>query len=452
MLLGLRDSHNRYRTIWVGTVDSSPAIVAIVPGLVVPRENGFWRIDVEQVRCGSLGQYSVDEVRLRAPGSTASARLTMDCESAARASCGESYPVGAGLELERWITYAGPTHLAEVFRSAGSCEQDLSEETGYAVHELDHPERDVPIEAAFSADGMEDLESAARMSLVCETDDLDCIDSQSGYRVSRGAGWGIVRDVSQWSVVVSLSSPGSDPEIPLPVVPGVRPPAAMLGSTGDEEIAIVPEGLPEGDRSISPQRDMAVVRTDRMVAYRVVAGAVEGPPLAIPARSDEQMVIVQWASRSQAESWNAALTNEVAATATGIGRVAWLQGCWEAVSQDRIIEEHWTAPRGESMMGVSRTLRDGALADYELMVLREEGDGLVFEAHPSGLSMVAFAATTIGEQSVVFENPQHDFPQRIGYERQGERLLSWIEGTQNAEVTRFEFPYRRAACPGEPMP
>ena len=36
----------------------------------------------------------------------------------------------------------------------------------------------------------------------------------------------------------------------------------------------------------------------------------------------------------------------VVAQPAGIQRVAWLQGCWEAVSPERTIEEQWMAPRG----------------------------------------------------------------------------------------------------------
>ena len=43
--------------------------------------------------------------------------------------------------------------------------------------------------------------------------------------------------------------------------------------------------------------------------------------------------------------------------ASGIQRVAWLQGCWEAASPERVVDEHWMAPRGTSMVGVARTVR-----------------------------------------------------------------------------------------------
>jgi hypothetical protein len=56
----------------------------------------------------------------------------------------------------------------------------------------------------------------------------------------------------------------------------------------------------------------------------------------------------------------------------------------------------------------------------------------------------------VGERSVVFENLRHDFPQRIGYERTAaDRLLAWIEGPQDGQMKRIEYPYSRVACPGD---
>ena len=50
--------------------------------------------------------------------------------------------------------------------------------------------------------------------------------------------------------------------------------------------------------------------------------------------------------------------------ADGIERLAWLQGCWEMVSPQRIVEEQWMSPRGGSMLGMSRTVRGDALVEY----------------------------------------------------------------------------------------
>ena len=101
------------------------------------------------------------------------------------------------------------------------------------------------------------------------------------------------------------------------------------------------------------------------------------------------------------------------------------------------------------MVGLSRTVRGDELVTYELVVIRERGDRLVYVAHPSGQPSAEFLSTSLSEGSVVFENPGHDFPQRIGYRRQGPSLGAWIEGTKDGQARRVEFPYRRAACPGD---
>jgi len=133
-----------------------------------------------------------------------------------------------------------------------------------------------------------------------------------------------------------------------------------------------------------------------------------------------------------------------------VERVAWLQGCWETVSPQRTVEEQWMAPRGGSMIGMGRTLRGGALVEYEIVVIRQQGNQLAYDAHPSGQPSAVFVTNTVSDSLVVFENPQHDFPQKIGYQRTGpDSLLAWVEGTQKGQTRRIEFPYRRAMCPGK---
>ena len=135
-----------------------------------------------------------------------------------------------------------------------------------------------------------------------------------------------------------------------------------------------------------------------------------------------------------------------AAQGSGIQRAAWLQGCWELTSPGRSVEESWTAAKGGSMIGVSRTIRDGKTTAYEMVVMREEGERLAYEAYPSDQDPATFLSTRISESELVFENPEHDFPQEVGYRRSGNGLLAWIRGTQDGKDRRIEFPYIRARC------
>ena len=136
-----------------------------------------------------------------------------------------------------------------------------------------------------------------------------------------------------------------------------------------------------------------------------------------------------------------------AAPPSGIQRVAWLQGCWEAAFPDRMVEERWMPPRGGTMLGVSRTVRGNQLAEYELVVLRERGEQLAYEAHPSGQPGATFLSDSVSDSAVVFVNPGHDFPKRIGYERTGDgQLLAWIDGGADSERPRIDYPFKRVAC------
>ena len=130
-----------------------------------------------------------------------------------------------------------------------------------------------------------------------------------------------------------------------------------------------------------------------------------------------------------------------------VGRVAWLQGCWRSTRGETTIEEQWMAPRGGAMLGMGRTVRGSTLAEYELVLIKEHEGRLAYEAHPSGQPTATFMATTASDSSVVFENPQHDFPQRVGYRRNGaDALDAWIEGQANGKSRRVDFSYQRARC------
>jgi Domain of unknown function (DUF6265) len=135
--------------------------------------------------------------------------------------------------------------------------------------------------------------------------------------------------------------------------------------------------------------------------------------------------------------------------ASAIDRIAWLQGCWERASTRGTVEEQWMAPRGGCMIGVGRTVRGDSLFEYEMVVVRRRGEHLEYEAHPSGQPSAVFLSRTLTDSTVVFENLEHDFPQRVGYQRAGrDSVLAWIEGIVDGKARRVDFPYRRAVCPG----
>lgn len=136
------------------------------------------------------------------------------------------------------------------------------------------------------------------------------------------------------------------------------------------------------------------------------------------------------------------------AQSADINSLGWLAGCWENAGPSTISEEQWMKPLGGSMIGMSRTVKDGKTRWHEFLQIRQSGDSLVYIADPSGQNKTVFRAITITADEVVFENPEHDFPQRIIYHLNDDGSLdARIEGVQKGKERVEHFPYARVQCP-----
>lgn len=131
-----------------------------------------------------------------------------------------------------------------------------------------------------------------------------------------------------------------------------------------------------------------------------------------------------------------------------VARLDWLAGCWRLDSPRRVVEEQWMAPAGGVMLGMSRTLVGDRTVEHEFVVIRQDEGRLTYTAHPSSQSPATFTARQVSGDEVLFENPQHDFPQRIRYRRQADQLVASIEGTRDGRARTVQFAYARVACAG----
>ncbi|MGE3108631.1 MAG: DUF6265 family protein [Phycisphaerales bacterium] len=111
-----------------------------------------------------------------------------------------------------------------------------------------------------------------------------------------------------------------------------------------------------------------------------------------------------------------------------LDRAGFLAGTWRSASEGSIIEEHWSEPAGDGMIGYSRTIKPetatgGRLAQFEFLRLSakagpEGADAgeLTYIAAPGGrYPPTAFTMTGSAPGRLIFENPAHDFPQKIEY-------------------------------------
>ena len=137
-----------------------------------------------------------------------------------------------------------------------------------------------------------------------------------------------------------------------------------------------------------------------------------------------------------------------AAADSPLNALTWLAGCWFGRSGKNEFREHWMRPAGGLMMGMGRTTSDGKLQSYEAMRIELDATGVpVFVAKPSGQPEASFKSVKADATSIVFENPTHDFPQRVKYQLKPDGTLdARIEGNLKGREARIEFPMRRASC------
>jgi hypothetical protein len=130
-----------------------------------------------------------------------------------------------------------------------------------------------------------------------------------------------------------------------------------------------------------------------------------------------------------------------------LAQLGWLHGCWAAEGGEPGSLEQWMAPAGGTMLGMSRTVKGGKTVEHEFLQLRAVDGKLAYVAHPSGQAPAAFPLRSLAADEAVFENPAHDFPQRIIYRRLGQDgLRARIEGTRNGAPRGRDFPMKRVAC------
>jgi hypothetical protein len=127
-----------------------------------------------------------------------------------------------------------------------------------------------------------------------------------------------------------------------------------------------------------------------------------------------------------------------------VGDLAWMSGRWESLTvRGRWTEESWSTPRGEVMLGYSRTGTGDELREFEFLRLQAGADGVpAYHAQPGGRPAVAFRLVAREGSSATFENPAHDFPQRIRYVRTGDTMVATISALDGSNAMSWTFRRR----------
>jgi hypothetical protein len=138
----------------------------------------------------------------------------------------------------------------------------------------------------------------------------------------------------------------------------------------------------------------------------------------------------------------------VAATPLEPQAPAWLAGQWCSQSDKEIIEEHWMPASGNFMLGMSRTGTASKTKSFEYMRIHIVEGKLALIVQPGGGKPTVFKQTVVEKNWVRFENPAHDFPKRIEYRRNKNKLTAVIAGPgEGGREMEISFHYQVCAQP-----
>ena len=138
----------------------------------------------------------------------------------------------------------------------------------------------------------------------------------------------------------------------------------------------------------------------------------------------------------------------VASQSPTVTSLTWLNGCWERTTRTGRGIEQWTPGASGELIGRARLISDAGDRETERLRIFRRGDSLMYEAHPVDQQLTLFALRSYSADSLVFENPAHDFPQRIVYHRVGADSLIAVVGTIAGTGRPLRFAFKKAAeCP-----
>jgi hypothetical protein len=118
--------------------------------------------------------------------------------------------------------------------------------------------------------------------------------------------------------------------------------------------------------------------------------------------------------------------------------MSWLAGTWQ--SKDFVTT--YTLPEGGTLMSVSRYFKDGRTTFFEFEHFAVTDSAVVLTPFPGGKRSVSFRMVDYdpARRRAVFENPAHDFPKQLVYQRAAkDSLYIDLSGDENGAYREEHF-------------
>ena len=128
-------------------------------------------------------------------------------------------------------------------------------------------------------------------------------------------------------------------------------------------------------------------------------------------------------------------------------KLDWLIGSWTGEIKESIFNETWEKVNDSLFSGQSYVIKGGDTISRETISLQLQDTSVFYIPLVEGQNdnkPVYFKLTFSDNTYAVFENPGHDFPQKITYKlTNGDSLTATISGLQEGKDRCISFPMKR---------
>ncbi len=123
--------------------------------------------------------------------------------------------------------------------------------------------------------------------------------------------------------------------------------------------------------------------------------------------------------------------------------LSWLNGSWSGEFGGGMFYESWKTV-GDRMEGEGYMVMGGDTVESETLVIQTVGKHFVYIASINEAPPTLFSLNKTDGSTWTFENPEHDFPQRVVYTRKSNQELHIVvDGVMNGEQQQLEFMLHR---------
>ncbi len=139
--------------------------------------------------------------------------------------------------------------------------------------------------------------------------------------------------------------------------------------------------------------------------------------------------------------------------AAGLKSLAFMQGVWEGrTTSGAYVEEAWSAPQGDSLVGYCRFIKESRTTFYELLAVVKLADTTVLRMKHLNADFVPWAdkdeagdlkLISSSDSEATFDNGNKNHHVKVVYKKTGAKSLHVdVEDTTDGKTNSFPFDYK----------